>query len=69
MYRNLRMPALRVGDLLAVMDSGAYSTSTATNFGGGRPAVALVDGNAQLVQRRETYADLTARELVLGDAK
>ncbi len=50
------------------MDAGAYFTSTATNFGGGRPAVVLVDGGeAQLVQRRETHADLAARELVLSD--
>ncbi len=67
-YRNLPLPRLEVGDLLAVMDAGAYFTSTATNFGGGRPAVALVDGGeARLIQRRETYTDLAARELVLGE--
>ena len=30
-YRGLRMPRLREDDVLAVMNSGAYFTSTATN--------------------------------------
>lgn len=66
-YRNLPLPELRPGDLLAVMDAGAYFSATATNFGGGRPALVLVDGGeARLVVRRETNADLAARELALG---
>ncbi len=64
-YRNLKLPVLRVGDLLAVMDAGAYFSSTATNFGGPRPPVALIDGEARLVRRRESFEDLAARELVL----
>ena len=67
-YRNLPLPRLRVDDLLAVMDAGAYFTSTATNFGGPRPAVVLVeDGAARLVRRRETYADLARVELDLPE--
>ncbi len=67
-YRNLPMPELRPGDLLAVMDAGAYFTSTATNFGGPRPGVVLVDdGRAQLVRRAETFQDLARVELVLGE--
>ena len=66
-YRNLRMPALRTGDLLAVMDAGAYFTSTATNFGGPRPAVVLIDGESKLIRRRETYEDLAAVETVLDN--
>ncbi len=66
-YRNLRLPALQVGDLLAVMDAGAYFTSTSTNFGGCRPAVVLVDdGEGRLVRRRVTPDDLAACELVLA---
>ncbi len=66
-YRNLPAPLLRVGDVLAVMDAGAYFTSTATNFGGPRPPVALVDdGRARVVRRRETFEDLAAVELELG---
>ncbi|MBW2534350.1 MAG: hypothetical protein JRI55_22860 [Deltaproteobacteria bacterium] len=63
-YRNLPCPRLQRGDLLAVMDAGAYFTSTSTNFGGPRPAVVLLDGaRAKLVRRRETFEDLARVEL------
>jgi len=66
-YRNLRLPKLEPGDLLAVMDAGAYFTSTSTNFAGPRPAVVLLDaGEARLVRRRETSQDLAAVELALN---
>lgn len=62
-YRNLWLPSLRPGDLLAVMDAGAYFTSTATNFGGPRPGVLMVDGDrAEWARRPETYDDLVALE-------
>ncbi len=67
-YRNMPLPRLAVGDVLAVMDAGAYFSSTATNFGGPRPAFVMVDGDrARLVRRRESYEDLLARDLVLTD--
>ena len=67
-YRNLPLPRLQVGDVLAVMDAGAYFTSTATNFGGPRPAVLLVDGDEVVtVRRRETFADLARVELTLAE--
>jgi len=68
-YRNLTLPELQVGDVLAVMDAGAYFTATSTNFGGPRPGVVLVDGGEpRLVRRRETFDDLARVELDLqGD--
>lgn len=65
-YRNLPLPRIEAGDLLAVMDAGAYFTSTATNFGGPRPAVVLLEnGAARVIRRRETFDDLTRTEVVL----
>lgn len=65
-YRNLPLPRLEVGDLLAVMDAGAYFTATATNILGPRPPVVMVDGpEVQLVRRREEYTDLAATEMVM----
>jgi len=65
-YRNLPLPALEPGDRLAVMDAGAYFTSTATNFGGPRPGVVLVDdGHVRLVRRAETFEDLAKVEIDL----
>jgi diaminopimelate decarboxylase len=65
-YRGARLPRLERGDLLAVMDAGAYFTSTETTFGGARPAVVLIEnGEATLIRRRETYEDRVALECVL----
>ncbi len=63
-YRNLDLPPLRVGDVLAVMDAGAYFTATSTNFGGPRPGVLLIDGDeVRWTRRPESYDDLLALEL------
>jgi diaminopimelate decarboxylase len=58
-----KMPRLENGDLLAVMDTGAYFTSLGNNFAGVRPAIVMIDrGRAGLVRRRETYEDLVSRD-------
>ena len=51
---------LAVGDLLAVPVTGAYGYSMSSNYNMvTRPAVVFVaNGNAQIVRRRESYADL-----------
>jgi len=65
-YRNLPLPRLAPGDLLAVMDAGAYFTSTASNFGGPRPPVLLLDGGqTRVVRRRERFEDLARVEEAL----
>ena len=62
-YRNLPSPRLAVGDVIAVLDAGAYFTSTSTNFGGPRPAVVLAEaGQAKIGRRRETFEDLARLE-------
>ena len=57
---------LQVGDLLATPVTGAYGHSMASNYNlVPRPAVVFVrDGQARVVVRRETFADLVARDLV-----
>ena len=52
------------GDLLAILDAGAYGMSLASNYNTRpRAAEVLVDGKrARLVRRRETVADLLAPE-------
>jgi diaminopimelate decarboxylase len=54
-----------VGDIACVFGTGAYCSTMANNYNGQpRPGVVFVkDGQAKLVQRRETYADLLARDL------
>jgi diaminopimelate decarboxylase len=62
--RDRQMPRLSEGDLLAVLDAGAYGMSLASNYNTrGRPAEVMVEGaKARLVRSRETAADLTRGE-------
>jgi diaminopimelate decarboxylase len=66
--RDVRLPALEYGDLLAVRDVGAYGFSMASNYNAQpRPAEVLVDGGeARLVRRRETADDLMVLERDFG---
>ncbi len=59
------LPPLERGDLVCLPATGAYGVAMASNYNGvTRPAVVFVDaGEATLVVRRETYADLVVRDL------
>lgn len=54
-----------LGDVVCVFATGAYCHTMASNYNGQpRPAVVFVrDGRARVVTRRESYADLYARDL------
>jgi len=62
--RARHLPAVAPGELLAILDAGAYGMSLASNYNS-RPRAAemLVDGNrSRLVRRRETLNDLLRLE-------
>ncbi len=63
---NREMPAVKPGELVLIMDAGAYGMSLASNYNSRpRPAEVLVEGKkARLVRRRETLRELTAAETV-----
>ena len=63
--RGRMLPPPRTGDLLALLDAGAYGFSLASNINlRPRPAeVVLRDGRAVLARRAETAEELAAREL------
>jgi len=54
-----------VGDLLAVPVTGAYCYTMSNQYNGARriPVVFVADGDARLVVRRDTWADLLARDV------
>ncbi|HLB47329.1 MAG TPA: hypothetical protein VJL59_10030, partial [Anaerolineales bacterium] len=54
------------GDLLAILDAGAYGFSMASNYNSHPlPAEVLVDGESyRLIRRRQTYEDLIANEVL-----
>ncbi|OYN80888.1 diaminopimelate decarboxylase [Mycolicibacterium sphagni] len=56
-----------IGDLLAVPVTGAYCYTMSNQYNGARriPVVFAKDGDARLVVRRDTWADLLARDVDL----
>lgn len=67
LIEDLAMPEVEPGELVAIPVSGAYQLSMGSNYNGApRPAVVwLSNGNAALIQRRETFEDLIRRDLPL----
>ena len=65
LVRDVMMPALEPGDLVAIPASGAYAPSMASNYNlNPRPAVVMVgDGRARLIRRRETYDDMMSLDV------
>lgn len=59
------LPKTRPGDILAMLDTGAYGYAMASNYNRNpRPAVVFAeDGEARLVIRRETPADVSRLDL------
>jgi diaminopimelate decarboxylase len=52
-------PALQAGDLVSVMDAGAYFVPNQMNFSNPRPAAVLVEnGTASLIRERESFSDI-----------
>ena len=65
LIENLPMADVQPGELIAIPVSGAYHLMMSSNYNGAlRPAVLwLQDGQARLIQRRETLEDLVDRDL------
>lgn len=65
LIKDAKMPKIEVGDTLAVLATGAYNYSMASNYNRiGRPAVvAVADGQASVVVKRETYEDLIRNDV------
>ncbi|AIE83453.1 diaminopimelate decarboxylase [Fimbriimonas ginsengisoli] len=68
LFEDVRLPRdVATGDLLQVLCTGAYNASMASNYNRfPRPAAALIrlDGSHCLVQRRDTWAEMLAREIL-----
>lgn len=62
---NTMIQEPQVGDILAVLSTGAYNYSMASNYNRNpRPAVVMVkDGNPRVVIRRESHEDLIRNDL------
>jgi diaminopimelate decarboxylase len=66
LIRDIALPAVSAGDIIAIPGCGAYCLPQASNFNASlRPAIVLVKkGRARLIRRRETLADLTKCDII-----
>lgn len=67
MAKNIYLPQLREGDVLATMDAGAYFSSYSSNFAFPRPAIIIVDENSdvEVLRLAETFEHLVALDIKL----
>ena len=64
--KDIDMPKAEVGDILAVLATGAYNYSMASNYNRiPRPAVVAVsDGKAKVIVKRESFEDIIANDVI-----
>jgi len=63
-YKNKLMPEVNPGEVIAIMDSGAYFTALESSFGFPRPAILVINGaECTIVRARETYDDMISRDI------
>jgi diaminopimelate decarboxylase len=64
-YKNKPMPDVKSGEVLAIMDTGAYFTSLESNFGFPRPAsVTVTEKGHEIIRQRENYEQMTGRDQI-----
>jgi diaminopimelate decarboxylase len=65
LFRCKMLPKLEPGDILAVMDAGAYFVPNQMNFSNPRPAAVMVDsGREELIRKHESFDDMVARDVL-----
>jgi len=66
LIRDIKLPQLKRDDILAILCTGAYHYSMASNYNSfTRPGVVFAsNGSAKLIVARETYADLTKNDII-----
>ncbi|MBQ9097025.1 MAG: diaminopimelate decarboxylase [Clostridia bacterium] len=65
LIKDIKMPKLKAGDILAVLATGAYNYSMASNYNRiPRPPVVMVSGGKpSLAVKRETYEDIIKNDI------
>ncbi|TFH00190.1 MAG: hypothetical protein E4H13_08160, partial [Calditrichales bacterium] len=62
-YKDKPMPAVNPGELLAIMDTGAYFNQMESTFGFSRPAIAGVRSDSHFLARHaDTFSEMTGRD-------
>ncbi len=59
LFKHRHLPKVVPGDLITVMDAGAYFVPNQMNFSNPRPAAVMVfNGRSELIRRRESFEDI-----------
>ncbi len=63
--KDIKLPSVKTGDIIAVLATGAYNFSMASNYNRfTRPAMVMLrNKKASLIVKKETYADLIRNDL------
>ncbi len=62
-YKNKLLPKVQEGEVLALMDTGAYFNALESSFNFYKPAIVSINGDeCEIVRRRETFSDLIERD-------
>ncbi len=63
---NMNLPKVKTGDLLAVLSTGAYNYSMASNYNRNfiPPAILVQDGRADYIVKPQTYEDLVRNDVI-----
>lgn len=66
LIREIELPIVEKGDIMAILSTGAYNYSMASNYNRiPRPAVVFVkDGKARLAVKRESYEDIISNDIL-----
>jgi len=65
LYASEKLPEVGPGDILAIMDAGAYFIPNQTNFSFPRPGAVVVEaGEHEIIRARESFQDIIKLDLV-----
>ena len=66
---DFNLPKAKEGDLIAVLSTGAYNYSMASNYNRNAipPAVLVKDGKARCIIKPQTYEDIARNDVLPGD--
>ena len=63
-YKNKLLPKVKEGEILALMDTGAYFNALESSFNFNKPAIVAVNGDEyRIARRRESFEDMVARDI------
>ncbi len=67
-YKNKILPKVNEGEILALMDTGAYFNALESSFNFNKPAIVSINRDeCRMLRRRETFNDMTCRDKKLSN--